>query len=69
MRTTDIARDRRRSRTAAVTVTARAETLAKGVAFHPKTAKRQSTVAPRAEPSTRGAKQWTAGRRTKRKAR
>jgi hypothetical protein len=30
---------------------------------------RQSAVAPRAEPSRRGAKQWTAGRRDRRKYR
>lgn len=29
---------------------------------------RQSAVAPRAEPSTRGANHWTSGRRNKRKA-
>ena len=33
-----------------------------------KTLMRQSAVAPRAEPSTHGANQWTGGRRNKRKA-
>ncbi len=69
MRSTDIARERQRSRTGTTASAVRSTALTKGEAFHPKAGKRQSTVAPRAEPSTRGAKQWTAGRRGKRKAR
>jgi hypothetical protein len=67
MRTKDIARERRHPRAATSPTASRSQ----GVNFHRdrKAAMHQSGVAPRAEPSTHGANQWTSGRRNKRKHR